>query len=87
MDYSTPGFPALHYLQELAQTPVHWISGGHPTNLILCHPLLLPSVFPKLGPIILATVFMATLVYLFISVGHVGSWATPELTFKDESDF
>ena len=49
MDYSTPGFPALHCLQELAQTHVHWISDGHPTSLILCHPLLLlPSVFPSI---------------------------------------
>ena len=24
MDHSTPGFPALHYLPELAQTQVHW---------------------------------------------------------------
>ena len=26
MDCSTPGFPVLHYLLELAQTPVHWVS-------------------------------------------------------------
>ena len=25
MDYSTPGFPVLHYLPELAQTHVHWV--------------------------------------------------------------
>ena len=25
MDCSTPGFPVLHYLPEVAQTPVHWI--------------------------------------------------------------
>jgi len=24
-DYSTPGFPVLHYLPEFAQTPVHWV--------------------------------------------------------------
>ena len=28
-DYSTPGFPALHHLQEFAQTHVHWV--GDPT--------------------------------------------------------
>ena len=26
MDYSTPGFPVLHHLPELAQTHVHQIS-------------------------------------------------------------
>ena len=26
MDYSTPGFPVLHYLPEFAQTHVHWVS-------------------------------------------------------------
>ena len=26
MDYNTPGFPVLHYLPELAQTHVHWVS-------------------------------------------------------------
>ena len=25
MDYSTPGFPVLHYLLEFAQTHVHWV--------------------------------------------------------------
>ena len=25
MDGSTPGFPVLHHLQELAQTHVHWV--------------------------------------------------------------
>ena len=26
MDWSTPGFPVLHHLPELAQTHVHWVS-------------------------------------------------------------
>ena len=26
MDCSTPGFPVLHYLQEFAQTHIHWVS-------------------------------------------------------------
>ena len=48
MDYSTPGFPILQYLQEFAQTHVHgWVM---PSNLlILCRPLLLfPSIFPNI---------------------------------------
>ena len=45
MNYSSPGFPVLHHLPELAQTHVHWASDAiqpsHPQS-----PLLLPSVFP-----------------------------------------
>ena len=45
MDCSTPCFPVLHYLPELAQTYVHW-AGNH---FILSHPLLLPhSIFPSI---------------------------------------
>ena len=45
-DCSTPGFPVLHCLPELAQTHIYW--WVMPRNhLILCHPLLfLPSIFP-----------------------------------------
>ena len=46
MDCSTPGFPVLHYLPEFAQTHVHWWVDDF--YLILCHPLLLPSVFPSI---------------------------------------
>ena len=31
MDCSTSGFPVLHHLLELAQTPVHWVSECYPT--------------------------------------------------------
>ena len=47
MDYSMPGFPVLHYLHEFAQTQAHWISDLL-KHLILCCPLLLPSVFPSI---------------------------------------
>ena len=44
---SMPGFPFHHQLLELAQTHVHWVV--MPSNhLILCHPLLLPSIFPSI---------------------------------------
>ena len=48
MDYSTPGFPILQYLQEFAQT--HVLGSVMPSNLlILCGPLLLfPSIFPNI---------------------------------------
>ena len=48
MDYSTPGFPVLHYLPEFTQVHVieSVISSKH---LILCFPsLLLPSIFPSI---------------------------------------
>ena len=46
MDYSTPGFPVLHYLLELLK--LMSIELVMPYNrLILCRPfLLLPSIFP-----------------------------------------
>ena len=48
MDCSTPGFPVLHHLLELVQTPVHWV-GNAINHLILCHPLLLlHSIFPSI---------------------------------------
>ena len=48
MDYSTPGFPVLHYLPEFAQFMS--IESVMLSNcLILCHPLLLlPSIFPSI---------------------------------------
>ena len=49
MDCSTPGFPVLHHLPELAQTHVHWVGDAIQLSLILCHPiLLLPSIFPRI---------------------------------------
>ena len=39
MDCSTPGFPVLHYLLELAETHVHWVSDAMQPS----PPLSLPS--------------------------------------------
>ena len=39
MDCSMPGFPVLHYLLELAQIHVHWVSDA----IQLSHPLSSPS--------------------------------------------
>ena len=39
MDCSTPGFPVLHHLPELAQTHVHWVSDVIQPS----HPLFSPS--------------------------------------------
>ena len=38
MNYSTPGFPVLHYLSEFAQTHVHWVDDAIQPS----HPLLPP---------------------------------------------
>ena len=47
MDCSTPGLSVHHQLLELAQT--HVIESVMLSNhLILCHPFLLPSVFPSI---------------------------------------
>ena len=47
MDCSTPGFPDLHYLPELAQTHVHQVRDAS-NHIILCPPLfLLLSIFPS----------------------------------------
>ena len=46
-DCSPPGFPVLHCLLEFAQTHVYELV--LPSNhLILCHPLLLPSILPSI---------------------------------------
>ena len=39
-------FPVLHYLQELAQTYVHWVGDANQAFHSHCPLLLLPSVFP-----------------------------------------
>ena len=47
-DCSTLPFPVLHYLLELTQTHVHWVSDTS-NHLTLCRPLLLlPSIFPSI---------------------------------------
>ena len=47
MDCSTPGFPVHHQHPELAQIHVHPV-GDDIQHLILCCPLLLPSIFPSI---------------------------------------
>ena len=46
VDCSTQGLPVHHQLPEFTQTHVHWV--GDATHLILCHPLLPPSIFPSI---------------------------------------
>ena len=47
MDCSRPGFPVHHHLPELAQT-LSIKSVMPSSHLILCPPLLLPSIFPRI---------------------------------------
>ena len=48
MDLCTPGFLVHHQLPEFTQTHIH--ESVMPSNhLILCHPLLLPSILPASG--------------------------------------
>ena len=51
MKGSTPGFPVLHHLLELAQTHVHWVGDAiQPSHPLLSHLCLLlpPSIFPSI---------------------------------------
>ena len=45
MDCSTPGFPVPHHLAEFAQVDESVVPSNH---LILCHPFLLLSAFPRI---------------------------------------
>ena len=45
---STPGFSVLHYLPELAQTHVHWVSDAMEPSHPLLPPSPLPSIFPNI---------------------------------------
>ena len=47
MDYSTPGFPVLHYLLQFTQIHVHWMNRWrHPTVSSLIVPFSCPQSFP-----------------------------------------
>ena len=47
MDCSTPGFPVLHHLPELAQTHVHRVGDAIQPSHPLRPLVLLPSIFPS----------------------------------------
>ena len=48
MDCSTPGFPVLHHLPELAQTHDHQVNDAVQPSHPLSPALLLPSIFPSI---------------------------------------
>ena len=47
MNHSMPGLPVHHQPPEFTQTHVHQV-GDPSKHLILCCPLLLPSIFPSI---------------------------------------
>ena len=51
MHCSAPGFPVLHHLLEFAQihVSIESVMLMLSNHLILCHSLLLPSIFPSIG--------------------------------------
>ena len=59
MDCSTPGFPVLHHLPELAQTHVRWIGDAIRSFHPLCPLLLLPTIFPSIGSFLMSWVFVS----------------------------
>ena len=48
MDCSVPSFPVLHYLLELAQTHVHWVTDDIQSSHPLLSHFLPPSGFPSI---------------------------------------
>ena len=48
MDCRTPGFPVLHYLSELVQTHVHWVSDAIQPSLPLSSPSPLDFNLPRI---------------------------------------
>ena len=48
MDCSKPGFPALHYFPEFAQTHVHWVNDAIQPSHPVLPIVLLTSIFPSI---------------------------------------
>ena len=47
-DCSTPHFPVLYHVPELAQSYVHWVGDAIQPSHPLLSPLFLPSIFPSI---------------------------------------
>ena len=48
VDSSIPGFDVLHYLLDIAQTHVHYVTDAIQPSHLLLPLLLLPSIFPRI---------------------------------------
>ena len=86
MDYSTPGLPVHHQLLEVTQTHDHPVNDViQPSDTlssnyqILCHPLLLPSIFPSIRVFSSESALNKSLLLLLLShFSRVQLCATPE---------
>ena len=83
MNYSTPGFPVLYHLPELAQTHVHWVNDAIEPS----HPLPPPTVpfssclqsFPASGSFLINRVFISG----GQSIGASASASVPPMNIQD----
>ena len=82
LDYSTPGFPVLHYLAESAQTHVRWVSDAIQQS----HPLLSPSP-PALNLSQHQGVFFFPMSQFFVSGGQSISTSTSVLPMNIQGWF
>ena len=57
MDCSMPGLPVHHQLPELKLMSIELVMPSN--HLILCHPLLLPSIFPASGSFQMSQFFVS----------------------------
>ena len=57
VNHSTPGFPVLHYLLELAQTHVHWLGAATQPSHPVTHFCSCPQSFPASGSFLMSQLF------------------------------
>ena len=60
IDCSTPGFPVLHYLPELAQIHIHWVSDAIQPSLPLSPLSLLLSSLLRIRSLLMSWVFASS---------------------------
>ena len=60
IDCSTPGFPVLHYLPELAQIHIHWVSDAIQPSLPLSPLFLLLSSLLRIRSLLMSWVFASS---------------------------
>ena len=58
MDYSSPAYPVFHYLQELAQTHVHWVSDAIQPSHLMSFPSPPALNFPSIRVFLFVCLFV-----------------------------
>ena len=77
MDYSSPAYPVFHYLQELAQTHVHWVSDAIQPSHLMSFPSPPALNFPSIRVFLFVCLFVLTKSQLFTSGGQsIGALAS-----------